>query len=457
MELLALVVGVIFLLVLIIRFKINTFVSLVMTSVLTALLLGMNLTKIMATIEEGIGSQLGELSLVFGFGAMLGRLVADAGGAYVIATTLIDKFGKKRLQVAIMLASFIIGIALFFEVGLVLLIPIVFAIAVEADVPILYLGISMAAALSVTHGFLPPHPAPVAIAAVLNANDGEILLLGLVVAIPSAIVAGPLFTKLAQRFAPSAFQQKGNLSSLGEVKTFKKSESPSFGMAVLTSLFPVILMAITTIYKMTVNGGATPTKGATMLDQIIHRPDWRSGDGHADFAVSGDVHHGLGPQTANVRHHAKSRRCYQVDCHAAFGHRRWWRLQASLNQRWCRGRSGEDLRQFQYVAFTLRLVGRRGLTGSLRLCDRRGLDRRRHRGPSDGPSRRGPRFDGARHWGRVISRFARERRRFLDVQGILRPLRQTDVKYLDGPGKYHFRGRHHYRAVAEPSYPLTCQ
>lgn len=269
MELLALVVGVIFLLVLIIRFKINTFVSLVMTSVLTALLLGMNLTKIMATIEEGIGSQLGELSLVFGFGAMLGRLVADAGGAYVIATTLIDKFGKKRLQVAIMLASFIIGIALFFEVGLVLLIPIVFAIAVEADVPILYLGISMAAALSVTHGFLPPHPAPVAIAAVLNANDGEILLLGLVVAIPSAIVAGPLFTKLAQRFAPSAFQQKGNLSSLGEVKTFKKSESPSFGMAVLTSLFPVILMAITTIYKMTVNGGATPTKGATMLDQII--------------------------------------------------------------------------------------------------------------------------------------------------------------------------------------------
>ncbi|QMU07286.1 gluconate:H+ symporter [Levilactobacillus suantsaii] len=269
MELLALVVGVIFLLVLIIRFKINTFVSLVMTSVLTALLLGMNLTKIMATIEEGIGSQLGELSLVFGFGAMLGRLVADAGGAYVIATTLIDKFGKKRLQVAIMLASFIIGIALFFEVGLVLLIPIVFAIAVEADVPILYLGISMAAALSVTHGFLPPHPAPVAIAAVLNANDGEILLLGLVVAIPSAIVAGPLFTKLAQRFAPSAFQQKGNLSSLGEVKTFKKSESPSFGMAVLTSLFPVILMAITTIYKMTVNGGATPTKGATMLDHII--------------------------------------------------------------------------------------------------------------------------------------------------------------------------------------------
>ena len=269
MELLALVIGVIFLLVLIIRFKINTFVSLIMTSVLTALLLGMNLTKIMTTIEDGIGSQLGELSLVFGFGAMLGRLVADAGGANVIATTLIDKFGKQRLQMAIMLASFIIGIALFFEVGLVLLIPIVFAIALEANVPILYLGIPMAAALSVTHGFLPPHPAPVAIAAVLHANDGEILLLGLVVAIPAAIIAGPVFTKLARRFAPSAFERKGNLSSLGEVKHVDPQHAPSFGLAVMTSLFPVILMAITTIYKMTVNGGATPTKNATLLDQIV--------------------------------------------------------------------------------------------------------------------------------------------------------------------------------------------
>lgn len=268
MAILALVIGVIFLLLLIIRFKINTFVSLVLTSVLTAILLGMDMTKIATSIQDGIGSQLGELSLVFGFGAMLGRLVADAGGAHTIATTLIDKFGRKHLQFAIMLASFIIGIALFFEVGMVLLIPIVFAIAVEAGVPILYLGISMAAALSVTHGFLPPHPAPVAISAVLGANVGKVLLFGLIVAIPSAYIAGPLFTKLAQKFAPSAFEQKGNLSSFGEMKTFTKEEAPSFGMSVLTSLFPVILMAITTVYQLGVNGGVTP-KNPNTLDQII--------------------------------------------------------------------------------------------------------------------------------------------------------------------------------------------
>lgn len=189
--------GIALLLVLIIRFKINTFLALVITAVLVALGLGMPMDKIATSIQTGIGSQLGELSIVFGFGAMLGRLVADAGGAYRIATTLIKRFGKKRLQLAVVLASFIIGIALFFEVGLVLLIPIVFAIAVEAEVPILYLGISMATALSVTHGFLPPHPAPVAISAALHANVGRVLLFGIILAIPTVYIAGPLFTKLA--------------------------------------------------------------------------------------------------------------------------------------------------------------------------------------------------------------------------------------------------------------------
>ncbi|MCY9806685.1 gluconate:H+ symporter [Lentilactobacillus senioris] len=268
MKLLALLIGIIFLLVLIIRFKINTFVALVLTAAVTALLLGMPMQNIATSIETGIGGQLGELSMVFGFGAMLGRLVSDSGGAYIIANTLIEKFGRARLQLAVMVASFILGIALFFEVGMVLLVPIVFAIAVEAGVPILFLGIPMAAALSVTHGFLPPHPAPTAIAQALGANDGKVLLFGLVVAIPAAYIAGPVFTKVAEKFAPDAFEAKGNLSSIGEIKHFSKEESPSFGLSVLTALFPVILMAITTVYKMTVEGGTTP-KNPTTMDSIV--------------------------------------------------------------------------------------------------------------------------------------------------------------------------------------------
>ncbi|AQW21662.1 gluconate permease [Lentilactobacillus curieae] len=268
MKLIALVIGIIFLLVLIIRFKINTFVSLVLTAVVTAIMLGMPMANIAESVSNGIGSQLGELSMVFGFGAMLGRLVSDSGGAYIIAETMIQRFGKTRLQLAIMVASFILGIALFFEVGMVLLVPIVFAIALDAGVPILYLGIPMAAALSVTHGFLPPHPAPVAIAQVLGANDGHVLLFGLIIAIVAAYIAGPLFSKLARKYAPEAFDRKGNLSSIGEVKQFSPDEAPSFGISVLTALFPVILLAITTIYTMTVHGGQAP-KNPSTVDSII--------------------------------------------------------------------------------------------------------------------------------------------------------------------------------------------
>ncbi len=123
----------------------------------------MDLNKIVLSIETGIGGQLGHLALVFGFGAMIGKLVSDAGGGYRIAITLINKFGRRKIQFAAMIASFIIGIALFFEVGLVLLIPIIYAISRELKVPFLYLGIPMAAALNVTHGFFPPHPDPTAI------------------------------------------------------------------------------------------------------------------------------------------------------------------------------------------------------------------------------------------------------------------------------------------------------
>ncbi|WP_409022466.1 gluconate:H+ symporter [Dellaglioa sp. P0083] len=268
MPLLIVFIGILFLLLLIIKFKLNTFVSLIITSFVVAIGLGMPLDKITTSIENGIGSQLGHLSLVFGFGAMLGKLVADSGGAYRIATTLINRFGRKWIQLAVVLASFIIGIALFFEVGIVLLIPIVFAIATELGISVLYLGIPMAAALSVTHGFLPPHPAPTAIASALNANVGMVLIYGLLLAIPVTLIAGPLFAMVAKKYIPSAFKQKGNLSALGTQKEFKLEDTPSFAMSTLTSLFPVVIMAISTVYDMIVNKGITP-KNPNSIDSFF--------------------------------------------------------------------------------------------------------------------------------------------------------------------------------------------
>ncbi|MSN98349.1 gluconate permease [Bacillus paralicheniformis] len=247
MPLLIVAIGIVALLLLIMGLKLNTFVSLIIVSFGVALALGMPLDDIVKTIEEGLGGTLGHIALIFGLGAMLGRLIADSGGAQRIAMTLVNKFGEKNIQWAVVIASFIIGVALFFEVGLVLLIPIVFAISRELKISILYLGIPMTAALSVTHGFLPPHPGPTAIAGELGANIGEVLLYGIIVAIPTVLLAGPLFTKLAKKIVPQSFEKMGSIASLGEQKTFKLEETPAFGISVFTAMLPVIIMSISTV------------------------------------------------------------------------------------------------------------------------------------------------------------------------------------------------------------------
>ncbi|KKB74049.1 MULTISPECIES: GntP family permease [Bacillus] len=247
MPLIIVAIGIVVLLLFIMGLKLNTFLSLIIVSFGVALALGMPLDKIVSTIEEGLGGTLGHIALIFGLGAMLGKLIADSGGAQRIAMTLVNKFGEKNIQWAVVIASFIIGVALFFEVGLVLLIPIVFAISRELKISILFLGIPMAAALSVTHGFLPPHPGPTAIAGEYGANIGEVLLYGFIIAVPTVLIAGPVFTKLAKKIVPDSFTRTGNIASLGEQKTFKLEDTPGFGISVFTAMLPVIIMSISTI------------------------------------------------------------------------------------------------------------------------------------------------------------------------------------------------------------------
>lgn len=248
--LLSVAIAIIVLLILIMKLQLNTFVALVITAMVTGILLGMPFDKIVATIETGMGGTLGHIALIFGLGAMLGKLLADGGGATQIADTLIAKLGKKYVQWAMVIASFIIGIALFFEVGLVLLIPLVFTIAKRMNVSQLKIGMPMVTALSVTHGFLPPHPGPVVIAKELGANIGEVLLYGFIVAIPVTIIVGPVFAKMAPRLTPTAFQREGDISSLGATKSFKDEELPSFGLSTFTALLPVLLMLFATLWQL---------------------------------------------------------------------------------------------------------------------------------------------------------------------------------------------------------------
>ena len=249
MPLLIVARGVLLLLIFIMKFKLNTFVSLIIVSFIVALALGMPMGEVVGSIESGLGGTLGHIALIFGMGAMLGRLIADAGGANRIAITLIDKFGEKRIQWAVLFASFIVGIALFLEVAIVLLVPIIFSIAKELKVSIVKLGLPMVTAALATHAFLPPHPGPTVVAAEYGANIGLVLIYGIIVAIPTVIFAGILYPKLAKKIVPTAFTREGS-ASFGVQKTFKLEEMPGFGISLFTALFPVILMALGAIVDM---------------------------------------------------------------------------------------------------------------------------------------------------------------------------------------------------------------
>ncbi|MCP0887626.1 gluconate:H+ symporter [Ligilactobacillus sp. WILCCON 0076] len=249
MKLLIVAIAVCLLIFLIVKVKLNTFISLIVTAFLTGLVLGIPVDKLPTVITSGMGDQLGDLAVVFGMGSMIGKLVSDSGGGYRIAHTLIAKFGRKRIQLAVIIASFIVGLALFFEVGLVVLLPIIFVIANELGLPLLTLAIPMAATLNVMHGFIPPHPAPTAIAQIMHADVGKVILFGIIVAIPTVIVSGPIFNHFLHKFYPKVYRIQKSIPGLGNIKKFKLEETPSFASSALTAMMPVILISISTILK----------------------------------------------------------------------------------------------------------------------------------------------------------------------------------------------------------------
>ncbi|MCI1821904.1 MAG: gluconate:H+ symporter [Megasphaera sp.] len=244
MPLVILAVGILVLFFLIVKVKLNSFLSLLLVAGLVGFAEGLPIGQIVPVIEKGLGGTLGGLAIVVSFGAILGKLMAESGGAQRIATTLIKVFGRENIKWAVCLTGFIVGIALFYEIGFVLLIPLVFTIAAAAKIPLLEAGIPMAAALSVTHGFLPPHPGPTAISIIYNADIGLTLVYGAIIAIPTAIVAGPLFYGTVKHIKTEIPE------GLFEPKVFTDEEMPGFGISVFTALVPVFLMAAAAIAKM---------------------------------------------------------------------------------------------------------------------------------------------------------------------------------------------------------------
>jgi Gnt-I system high-affinity gluconate transporter len=229
-----------FLILLITYFKINAFLAFLIVSVLVGLLLGISPATIMGSVQKGVGDMLGSLVIVIVSGAMLGKLVADSGAAQQIAESMVRIFGAKYMHWALMITGFTIGIPLFYNVGFVLVIPLIFSIAYQYKLPAVYTGLPMLASLSVTHGFLPPHPSPTALVAQFNADMGTTLFYGIIIGIPTVIIAGPVFAKAIRNInapIPKTFQS-------GELP---KEKLPTLANSAFSSLLPVILIAITTI------------------------------------------------------------------------------------------------------------------------------------------------------------------------------------------------------------------
>ncbi|ADK15870.1 MULTISPECIES: gluconate:H+ symporter [Clostridium] len=251
-------IGVILLLVLMIPCKLNGFISLILVSLVVGVLEGMPLGNVTKSMYKGIGGQLNSLILILAFGAMLGKLMSDCGAGQRIATTLINKFGMKRVQWAMLVTSIIVGITMFFEAAFILLIPIIYSIVKETKLPLIYVGFPAVVALSVTHSFLPPHPGPTLVASAFKASVGGTLLLGLILAIPGAIIAGILFSKTSIVKNAKTHIPEGLTTS----KLFTDEEMPSFGKSLFTAIVPVILIAISEF------SGMFLPKGSSLLKYI---------------------------------------------------------------------------------------------------------------------------------------------------------------------------------------------
>ena len=220
--------------------KINPFLAFLIVSIAAGLLLGIPFDQVVTSVQKGIGDTLGSLVIIIALGAMLGKLVADSGAAQKIAAVMMIAFGEKNIQWALVVTGFIVGIPLFYGVGFVLLVPLIFSVVYQYKLPAVYIGLPMLAALSVTFGFLPPHPAPTALAVQFQANIGLTLIYGLIISVPAIIIAGPVFAKTLKKIHSEPLETFRG-------KTLPTERLPGGVSSFLSALLPVFLLMISTL------------------------------------------------------------------------------------------------------------------------------------------------------------------------------------------------------------------
>jgi gluconate transporter len=257
-------VGVVLMLVLLLVVKLDAFFALLITSLAVALLNGMDLLRALQSILTGIGNTMAGVALLLVFGAMLGRLLDESGAAQAIATRLIDLTGMQRVQLAMAMTGYLVGVAMHYNAGFLVLIPLVYTVALATGLPLVYVGLPLASALSVTHGFTPPHPAPTFLALLYHADVNRTLLVGLIAAVPACLVGGVLFSRFVK--------VRTTEPPVGLVRSapLPREELPGFAVSVVAALVPVILMLASAIVDIALGTSAIDPfrPGARYADEL---------------------------------------------------------------------------------------------------------------------------------------------------------------------------------------------
>lgn len=236
--------GIALILILIIKFKLHAFITLVLVSVLTAIAAGIPLGDVYDVSMAGFRSTLGDVGILVGLGAMLGKLIEHSGGAQVLADTMIRRFGEKRAPLALGVASLFLGFPMFFDAGLVVMLPIIFAVATRLGGPVLLYAIPVAASFSVMHVFVPPHPGPVAASTFFGTNLGLLIIVGLLVAVPTFYVTGYLWGKFVSRRFSFSVDDLPRAVFGGDAEEVK--DPPKVGTVIAMLLLPMLLIFLNT-------------------------------------------------------------------------------------------------------------------------------------------------------------------------------------------------------------------
>lgn len=257
------------LLVMVLKFKISAFISLLITSIYVGIAAGMPLKEITLAIQNGMAGTLGFVATVVGLGAIFGQMLESSGGAESLARYLIKKFGTDKASWAMVITGFVVAIPVFLDVGFIILVPIIYALARDTKRSLLYYGIPLLAGLAVTHSFIPPTPGPVAVADIINAQLGWVILFGVILGFPTAVIAGPVWGKYISK---KIYIEPPAEINLPQSKDYDENHLPSFRSIAFIVAIPLLLILVNTFTGLVVSKEIVPQSVFTDILEFIGHP-----------------------------------------------------------------------------------------------------------------------------------------------------------------------------------------